>query len=258
MSHSNFDRVAEVYDRTRAVPMETIDILIREINKKLQSTFGPPPYQILSLGIGSGRVERYLSSTNNHLFGVDISELMLKELKKKSGVECISILQADACNLPFRGKFHSAIAIHVIHLIQNIEDFLNEIIRTSQMAIIGDVYTDAYQSGLYSSFLNILSTLGWVKQESKSINNYLVSVMPKHGFEVEDVSETISTSQTHASIFESIKKRYFSWLWEVPEPIYQQAIKLLELKINDEEINLNESYMTTSSVKLQIFKQLGV
>lgn len=256
MSHINFDRVAKVYDRTRAVPMETIDILIQEINKKLQTTFGPPPYQILSLGIGSGRVERYLSSTNNHLFGIDISELMLKELKKKGGVECISVLQADACNLPFRGKFHLAIAIHVIHLIQNIEDFLNEIIKTSQMAIIGDVYTDAYQSKLYSYFLNILSTLGWIKQESKLKDSYIVTEMSKHGFVVEEFSETIKTSQTHASIFESLKKRYFSWLWDVPELIYQQAIKLLEIKIRDEEINLNKSYRTTSSVKLLVFKQL--
>ena len=256
MSLINFDRVAEVYDRTRAVPIETKDILIREINKKLQTTFGPPPYQILSLGIGSGRVERYLSSTNNHLFGIDISELMLQELKKKGGVECISILQADACNLPFRGKFHLAITIHVIHLIKNQEEFLNEIIRTSQMAIFGDVYTDAYQSKLYSSFLNILSTLGWIKQESKSKNSSIVSLMSKHGFVVEEFHEAINTSQTHASIFESLEKRYFSWLWDVPEPIYQQAIKLLKIKIRDEKINLDESYRTTSSVKLQVFKQL--
>ena len=256
MNYINFDRVAEVYDRTRAVPMEIIDILLREINKKLQTTFGPPPYQILSLGIGSGRVERYLSSTNNHLFGIDISELMLRELKKKSMVESISILQADACNLPFRGKFHLAIAIHVIHLIKNRKEFLNEIIRTSKMAIIGDVYTDAYQSKLYSSFLNILSKIGWTKQESQSTNNYLITEMSKHGFVVEDFSKTIYTFQTHASIFESIKKRYFSWLWNVPEQIYQQAIKLLELKIRDEEIILNEPYKTTSSVNLQVFKQL--
>ncbi len=256
MSYINFDRVADVYDRTRAVPMETIEIMIQEINKKLQTAFGSPPYQILSLGIGSGRVERYLSSSNNHLFGIDISELMLKELKKKGVVGSISILQADACNLPFRGKFHLAIAIHVIHLIQNQEEFLNEILRTSQMAIFGDVYTDAYQSKLYSSFLNILSTLGWVKQESKFKNSYLENEMSKHGFEVEEISETIYTSQFHASIFESIKKRYFSWLWDVPEPTYQQAIKLLELKIKDEEINLNESYKTASNVNLQVFKQL--
>ena len=256
MNYVNFDRVAEVYDRTRAVPMEIVTILTQEINKKLQTTFESPPYQILSLGIGSGRVERYLSSTNNHLFGIDISELMLKELKKKGVVESISILQADACNLPFRGKFHLTIAVHVIHLIQKQEDFLNEIIRTSQMVIFGDVYTDAYQSKLYSYFLNILSTLGWIKQESKSINDYLVTAMLKHGFEVEEFSETINNSQTHASIFESLQKRYFSWLWDVPEPIYQQAMKLLEQKIRDEKINLNESYKTTSSVNLQIFKQL--
>ncbi|MHA1202538.1 MAG: class I SAM-dependent methyltransferase [Candidatus Heimdallarchaeaceae archaeon] len=256
MSYINFDRVAGVYDRTRAVPMETIEILVREINKNLLVTFGSPPYQILSLGIGSGRVEKYLSSTNNHLFGIDISELMLKELKKKDVAETISILQADACNLPFRGKFHLAIAIHVIHLIKDHKEFLNEIIRTSQMAIFGDVYTDAYQSKLYSSFLNILLTLGWTKQESKFKNSYILTEMSKHGFEVEEFSETISTSQTHASIFESIKKRYFSWLWDVPEPIYQQAIKLLEIKIRNEEINLNESYKTTSSVKLQVFKKL--
>lgn len=256
MSYINFDRVAGVYDRTRAVPMETIEILVREINKNLLDVFGSPPYQILSLGIGSGRVERYLSSTNNHLFGIDISELMLKELKKKNVAETISILQADACNLPFRGKFNLAIAIHVIHLIKNHKEFLNEIIRTSQMAIFGDVYTDAYQSKLYSSFLNILLTLGWTKQESKLKNSYILTEMSKHRFEVEEFSETIYTSQTHASIFESIKKRYFSWLWDVPEPIYQQAIKLLEIKIRNEEIKLNESYKTTSSVKLQVFKKL--
>lgn len=256
MNYINFDRVAGVYDRTRAVPIEIIEILIQKINKKLQAAFGSPPYQILSLGIGSGRVERYLSSTNNHLFGVDISELMLKELKKKDVVESISILQADVCNLPFRGKFHLAIAIHVIHLIKNQKEFLSEIIRTSQMAIIGDVYTDAYQSKLYSSFLNILSTLGWTKQESKLKNSYIATEMSKHGFEVEEFSETISTSQTHASIFESIKKRYFSWLWDVPEPIYKQAIKLLDFKIRNEETNLNDSYGTTSSVKLQVFKKL--
>ncbi len=256
MNYTNFDRVAEVYDRTRAVPMETITILTREINNKLRTTFGSPPYQILSLGIGSGRVETYLSSPNNHLFGIDISELMLKELKKKNMVENISILQADACNLPFRGKFHLTIAVHVIHLIQYQEVFLNEIIRTSQMVIFGDVFTDAYQSKLYSYFLDILSTFGWIKKESKSISNYIETTMINQGFEVEEFSETINDFQTHASIFESLQKRYFSWLWDVPEPIYQQAMKLLEQKIRDEDINLNESYGTTSSVNLQIFKQL--
>ena len=80
--------------------------------------------------------------------------------------------------------------------------------------------------------------------------------MSKHGFVVKEFSETIYTSQTHASIFESIKKRYFSWLWDVQESIYQQAIKLLEIKIKDEEINLYESYQTISSINLQIFKKL--
>ncbi|MHA1419338.1 MAG: class I SAM-dependent methyltransferase [Candidatus Heimdallarchaeaceae archaeon] len=256
MNYINFDRVAAVYDRTRAVPVEIIGILIRKINKELRTTFGSPPYQILSLGIGSGRVEKDLSSTNNHLIGIDVSELMLKELKRKTNVESISVLQADACNLPFRGRFHLTIAIHLIHLIQNLEKFLNEIARTSQIAVMGDVYTDAYQSKVYYYFLNILLTLGWEKQESMSLTSYLLTEMSKRGFVVEDFSETILTTQTHASILESIKKRYFSWLWDVPEKIYQNAIKLLETKLKDEEINLNESYRTISSVNLQIFKKM--
>lgn len=258
MTHINFDRVAMVYDQTREVPKEIINLLIEKINKVLFETFGSPPYQILSLGIGSGRVEKYLSSKDNHLFGIDISELMLRELKKKQKTESIATAQADVYNLPFRGNFHLTVAIHLVHLLDNLERFLNETLKASKLIIIGDVYTDAYQSLIYSDFIEILSKIGWEKQDSAPVDGFITREMSRLGFLREDIERTETTSQTHYSIYDSIKKKYFSWLWDVPDAIYNEALSQLETRIQKKNINLNESYQTTASIELKIFKKRDI
>ena len=144
-SAPQFDRVAELYDQTRALSPEAMRATVALLTAELR---GREP--CLEVGVGTGRVAVPLSRAGVELVGIDISEAMLaKLLAKGEGVAPFPIARADATRLPFAGGcFGSGLAIHVLHLLERWQEAARELLRTVRRAgvVIVNMRDDGQQS----------------------------------------------------------------------------------------------------------------
>ena len=109
MSESiKFDRAAEYYDRTRALPDDVVE---RQTATLLAELGGRG--RVLEAGIGTGRIAVTLDVP---LVGLDLSRPMMEVLRSKT--RSIPLVEGDATRLPFPdASFGAAYVAHVLHLI---------------------------------------------------------------------------------------------------------------------------------------------
>jgi ubiquinone/menaquinone biosynthesis C-methylase UbiE len=116
----SFDRAADYYDTTRALPPEVADAQTR----LLLDEIGVPVRRVLEIGVGTGRISAPLAA-RHRVVGVDLSREMLRVLAaKESGIAAV---EADAGRLPFRsGAFDAVMACHVLHLVRDWQRVIEE------------------------------------------------------------------------------------------------------------------------------------
>src|SRR5467141_2914324 len=117
----SFDRVATIYDETRSLApramARVLAVLVDELHRK----------RVLEVGVGTGRYAVPLQKSGIRVVGVDISRHMVK-LGLAKGLR--DIVFADGARLPFVARaFDVATTNHVLHLISNWVDVLEEIAR---------------------------------------------------------------------------------------------------------------------------------
>lgn len=128
MSHGSlsFDLAADYYDSTRGLTpearVEVTGLLRRELH-------GRSP--VLEIGVGTGRIALPLHEAGVEMFGIDISQPMLRRLIDNAGGSVpFPVARADATALPFRAdSFGAGIASHVLHLIPEWQAALRELVR---------------------------------------------------------------------------------------------------------------------------------
>ena len=121
----SFDRAADYYDRTRAVP----DAVMAQLVPLLVEQVGTGEL-CLEIGIGTGRIALPLVDAGVRIVGVDISSGMLHKLAAKRHSPWPQVAVGDATRLPFRNAtFGSAIASHVLHLIPQWREAVAEVAR---------------------------------------------------------------------------------------------------------------------------------
>jgi ubiquinone/menaquinone biosynthesis C-methylase UbiE len=114
MAGVSFDRAADYYDATRALPVELqeelADILAAELAGR---------GRCLEIGVGTGRIALPLHDRGLALLGIDIAPAMLARLVTNAGDRRpFPLLLADATQLPLDGSsFGAVMASHVLHLI---------------------------------------------------------------------------------------------------------------------------------------------
>lgn len=123
-------RAAHAYDRNRFHPPEVSGRVATAIVEPLEKLWREP--HLLEIGVGTGRIAMPLVARGFQLTGLDTNTDMMGLFRSKfSGVSRkVSLLQADAQELPFdRHSFHAVIAVHVWHLIPDLEMALSEAVR---------------------------------------------------------------------------------------------------------------------------------
>ncbi len=122
----NFDRAAEYYDATRALPADSMDELSGLLAAELA---GRQP--CLEIGVGTGRIALPLRDRGIRLAGLDISAGMLRRLAVNAGDRGpVPLLQADATRPPLAaGSFGGVLAVHVLHLMQDWRVAVDEALR---------------------------------------------------------------------------------------------------------------------------------
>ena len=122
----SFDRAAEYYDQTRAIPDETVARLLQMIVAEVGVRSA-----CIEIGVGTGRIALPLVEAGVRVVGVDISKEMLRKLvAKRAAGSWPQIAIADATRLPFPDRsFDAALAVHVMHLIPAWREAAAEMVR---------------------------------------------------------------------------------------------------------------------------------
>jgi SAM-dependent methyltransferase len=122
----SFDRAADFYDATRALPQGAGDALADVLAAELAGR-GP----CLEIGVGTGRIALPLHARGVALAGVDVAAAMLRRLVANAGgLEPFPLLQADVTRLPLAASsFGAVLACHVFHLIADWRAAADEAMR---------------------------------------------------------------------------------------------------------------------------------
>jgi len=139
----SFDRVAHVYDETRAMPPEVTARVADAIARAAREVAASP--RLLEVGIGTGRIAVPLAERGVQVFGADIAPKMLGVLRAKRAD--MPVLLAEATRLPFRdGAFDAVLFVHVLHLVPDAAAVLREaarVVRAGGAVIYGGDDHDA-------------------------------------------------------------------------------------------------------------------
>jgi ubiquinone/menaquinone biosynthesis C-methylase UbiE len=201
----SFDRVADIYDRTRSLPGKVMGRLIEVLTIELDGC-----KEILDLGTGTGRFAGPLQSVGFDVFGVDISKKMISNAKGK-GVK--HLLLGDASCLPFKDKtFDATICIHLLHLITEWNKTLREVCRVSQYAMFSLCY--AHKDPVREAYDQLLRKQGYVRRRPGKSEQELKDLLNPTKFLF------VSSYNTHADDrFVNLEQRTASSQWEIPQSV---------------------------------------
>ncbi len=122
----SFDRAADYYDTTRALPADVHDrltaMLVAELWTRRLS---------LEIGVGTGRIALPLVENGVSMIGVDIAPKMLRRLAVNAGgTQPFPLCEADVTVLPFAPRvFDAVLASHVLHLVPDWRTTVDEAVR---------------------------------------------------------------------------------------------------------------------------------
>jgi ubiquinone/menaquinone biosynthesis C-methylase UbiE len=122
----SFDRAADFYDASRALPAD----VHRRLTTMLTAELAPRGMS-LEIGVGTGRIALPLAAEGVRLMGVDIAPKMLERLVANAGgYQPFPLGVADVTALPFgRRSFDAVFASHVLHLVPEWRRTVDEALR---------------------------------------------------------------------------------------------------------------------------------
>lgn len=222
----NFDRVADVYDETRAIPEPLCGRALDVMEEFLDSQ-----KRTLDLGVGTGRLALPLQARGYQVTGIDISERMI-EVGISNGLE--NVFLADACCLPFRNKtFQSTLSVHLLHLLPDWMDALREVVRVTRQNLITLAYFWSEEDTPYGCYEKLISESGCSMEHVGLHERYLPDKIPPLA------REFVGSEKRKIPADEAIRRlrdKVYSRLWKVPRDVHKNAIKELEERFEGKEI----------------------
>ncbi len=237
----SFDPVADRYDQTRTYPPEIADLIAATL---VDRGHVPPHGSMLEIGVGTGRVALPLLAHGISVTGVDISPLMVEQLKAKyAGLRqqqpnrdwgALTVEMADMSALPFPdASFDSTVAVHVFHLVPEWKRALDEALRVVKPGgalLIGqDGHNGTARQQIHDEWEEIVLDLGYQPrrvgaQDSREVRAELKS----RGLPV-DYSTIASwtVSEPPRIALKSIVEREMSKTWRVPDDLFAESVRRL-------------------------------
>ncbi len=230
MSRS-FDDVASVYDRTRVFPPEAAERVADTIERL---TRAGPETRFLEPGIGTGRVTWSLIRRGYAYTGLDVSEAMMDQLRRKArGVpNRLTLVGGDAAAMPFPDRsFDVVLTTHLLHLLPEWRKVMDEIARVLRP---GGVFlycreVSRRDAPLYEAWRSILEAHDALPLPPGGSESDVLGYLTERGASLETVTgATWTVRQTAGELLEYFERRYFSSLWQVPDDVF--PIALAELR----------------------------
>jgi ubiquinone/menaquinone biosynthesis C-methylase UbiE len=221
-----FDRAADVYDATRrpARP-EVIDALADELSDCSS---------VLELGVGTGRLAVPLMERGFRVVGVDMSRKMLDQGRGK-GLE--RLVLGDVRRLPFRPKSVDAVlAVHVLHLIENLRDVLTEAAGTARKKLVSivDRFEPPDQSVTWAYGQAVRgrgapTARRWVQPEVG-----VAMVVPPRRFETLVKYEEQESADAALA---ALERRLWAITWDVPDDVHNAVVKDLARRFGGKTVS---------------------
>ncbi len=214
-----FDRAAEFYDRSRAIPAEalrrTIELLASELHGR---------GACLEIGIGTGILALELRAAGVAMTGVDLSAPMVDKLVEKAGgVPPFPLVLGDATTLPFRAHaFGGGLARWVFHLIPGWERAVEELARVVRprgtvLVNLGDFHrTWEIVDRFLSAAGGVPFAVGLDPRDPSALDR----TFERHGARTRILEPIPSYDETTVGEFlNEIEAGRHSWTWRVPDDV---------------------------------------
>jgi SAM-dependent methyltransferase len=256
----NFDRAASIYDATRKLPDATsrkiTDGLLREIRAAGAS-------RVLEVGIGTGRMARPLMAHGVRMAGVDISQQMMTRLLGQLTPEHTApdLLLGDATALPLRdGSFRAAMVVHVLHLVASIEEAVLEIRRVLAPGGVLLQQTRRPKPGTDSLWREdnrkwdeLLESRGFKRRHRPQPPDIREAILATGAtVRVFDVADE-SHKHTVADELEDIRERQHSWMWEIPDELFDLCLPEYEAWAIERYGSLDAEFVDEQTYEIEVW-----
>ncbi|MGD0116390.1 MAG: class I SAM-dependent methyltransferase [Dehalococcoidia bacterium] len=229
MRSISFDRVADTYDKTRALPE---DVAQKLTNALLAEIAAAGADRVLEVGVGTGRIARPLAERGVRVLGVDIAPRMLARLREQLGPQHTppDLLMGDATRLPLvSASFGAVLAIHVLHLVSPWQTALEELRRVLAPGgvLIGD-NTRSRTSGEWAvgsaKWRELLATRN-LAPRARPGPDEIHSTLRALGGSCRVVTfAEAEVRRTPEQNLERIRSRSHSWTWEIPDGLFAECL----------------------------------
>lgn len=222
----NFDRAANIYDSTRALPDPAMKAVLEAFETELRDS-----KSILDAGVGTGRFAAPLRERGLDVVGLDVSKSMLAEAKKKL---VTSLVRGELTTMPFVDKaFDSCLMVHVLHLVENPADLLSEIVRVCKTEVLSLAETSDYVS-VREEYIRILSEFGY--HWGNLTEQKLTIVVPPT-----ELKEIVSYSVEKRADDDIgyFRERLSAVTWDVPDQVHERIIGKLSSGLGGRVLRFN-------------------
>lgn len=258
MESVSFDRAADYYDATRALPPEARDAQADVLAAELAGRG-----LCLEIGVGTGRISLPLHERGIQLAGADISEAMMRKLVENAGsTRPFPLLLADATRLPLADEaFGAVLACHVLHLIPDWRSALDETMRVLRP---GGVFLAAFAgrsgggTGPYwrQGVRGVLARHGVSRdrlgtRSADDVAAYLDGVARQRELPPITVTETLTLRYT----IEALENQINSWTWPFSADEMQEVGADIRAWADRKGVPLDEQVPATAVITWQAFQR---
>jgi SAM-dependent methyltransferase len=225
-----FNGIAEIYDETRGIPEPHLSQLMERMETYLDAHD-----RTLDIGVGTGRFSRPLQSHGFETVGIDISRQMTKVGMSK-GLR--NVIFANACHLPFKDdSFHSALSVHLLHLLPEWLDALQEAMRVTRENFItvkriwlNDETPYKYYGELTSKDERLRVSRGMSEKD------FPEKVKPHS----EDYIGSRMETQPAEEGIKRLEDKIYSGVSQIPDDIHENAIRKIRERFGGTDVEVAE------------------
>jgi SAM-dependent methyltransferase len=226
-----FDRAADVYDATRALPADVqaqvMALLVAELAGR-----GP----VLEIGVGTGRMALPLVAAGVPVVGVDLSAPMLARLRAKAAgsgagpAPLPAVALGDATALPFAsGGVAAGLVCHVLHLIPDWRAAVAELARVVRPGgvVLVDLGGDPGEE-VGAIQARFMAEAGLARRHPGVDNDadtaLVTSAFAEHGGRLRELAPIpVSRSVPLGLVIDLWEGNSFSWTWPLDDATRHRA-----------------------------------
>ncbi len=259
MSESiSFERAADFYDATRALPAEVATKLNEALLKELASIGAD---RVLEVGVGTGRISRPLMARGVRVLGVDIASAMMGTLRDQLGPEHIApdLMLGDATCLPLAdGSVPAVLMVHILHLVASMPDAVAEVarvVRQGGVLLHETTRTSGEMSWQASAdiWAEALAPHDYVRRHRPDTDE-VRAALKAHGatLRIEQCAdyEERSTPREHLDL---ARNRIHSWSWEYPDDLFAEVFAEFEPKYRAHYVDMNRELTEMHVHELEVW-----